>query len=1126
MRSLYNIYLFLALTFAAVAGAQIVLDPNPARVAGHIPTTPAEQLAVTNINPNFGVNGGLYSPEGVAVDTSTSPPILYVADTGNNRILAWKSATSTTLTNLQAPYLIIGQPNSYTTLPSINGGLYFPTGLLVDPKGNLYVADSGNNRVLRYPKPFANSNASPDIVLGQPDKFTSSKPNQGGSLSATTICLGGACPGGAGTYVSSLTMDSSGNLFVADAGNRRVLRYPAASLTAGALDPPADLVIGQAGFTVLAGAMSVTDRNTLYIPAGLAFDSAGHLFVTDALNRLIVYPAQVSSAPANTMGIAAIRFAGIVSPTPPTATASTLLNPSGIVMIDNGPAVLDSGDNRLLIFDAFSSADWAVASGDTTLSTPPPAAIAVLGQGSSLTAFTTSAVNAGNPQACVAPCSAGSEVATFSNPVAAAVAGNGDLFVVDSGNNRVLVYPNAGQVAAATEVLGQSDFPYDSPNSIHGKEFNFGPVSSSSYDSMVAAGGYPPEPYDAGIAVAVDSSTGMPHLYISDPSNHRVLGFADARKAGPGVQADIVIGQPNMSSAVCNYGGVANPATEALPRQPTQSSLCYPTGLAADPSGNLFVADSSNGRVLRFPAPFAAGNSSQKANLVLGQSGFTGISNPQASQSVMMFPYGLVFDPARGLLVSDEAANRVLLFSMTNPTNGESASTVIGQPNFTSIGSSVLSSPHHIAEDSIAEVYVADAGHNQILIFNIPSGMSTDTPVNSFTGLSYPEAVWVNPNKVAGYNNDIWVGDSAYFLSRYPVPNPLVTGNTPLLTCRSALFCAAEVTGPVPGICTGSGLCELPAIAITQDSYGALYVADTSNRVAIHYPALSGTNGASFVCAMGCNLGGLKGSPSPPGLAPGAFGTLFPFAPFSPAVTATPNTVVPVPTTLGGVQVLISCASGITCPPAGQPTGGAFTQGFAYSPLTYVSSGQVNFVVPFEAPTSGTAQVVMVNASTSQVLGSGSLTMNAASPGFFVFNAASGQIPAAGQIAALNQNNTVNSATNMAQVSSYVQLFLTGQGLVPNAPPDGQGSTGALSTSSKPVVYIGGSQATVSYSGLAPGYPGLWQINVQVPQNPILPEGFPTNIFPVQVLYEGLTSNIPANNGNPSLATTIAIKAQ
>ena len=99
MRSLYT-YSFLALTFAAVAGAQIVLDPNPARVAGHPSTTPAEQLVVTNLNPNFGAPGGLYFPEGVAVDTSGSAPILYVADTVNNRILAWTNATSTTLANL------------------------------------------------------------------------------------------------------------------------------------------------------------------------------------------------------------------------------------------------------------------------------------------------------------------------------------------------------------------------------------------------------------------------------------------------------------------------------------------------------------------------------------------------------------------------------------------------------------------------------------------------------------------------------------------------------------------------------------------------------------------------------------------------------------------------------------------------------------------------------------------------------------------------------------------------------------------------------------------------------------------------------------------------------------------
>src|SRR5580700_7807140 len=111
MRTLYT-YSFLALTLAAGAAGQIVLDPSPARVMGHPATTPAEQLLVTNINPDFAVNGGLYSPAGVAVDTSGATPILYVADYSNNRILAWKNATSSTLTSEQAPDFILGQPNS------------------------------------------------------------------------------------------------------------------------------------------------------------------------------------------------------------------------------------------------------------------------------------------------------------------------------------------------------------------------------------------------------------------------------------------------------------------------------------------------------------------------------------------------------------------------------------------------------------------------------------------------------------------------------------------------------------------------------------------------------------------------------------------------------------------------------------------------------------------------------------------------------------------------------------------------------------------------------------------------------------------------------------------------------
>ncbi len=1145
MRSIYR-YILPALAFAAAAGAQTatVLDPSPARVIGHPSTTPAEQLLVNNFNPNFGLNGGMYSPQSVALDTSGSTPILYVADSGNNRVLAWKNASSASLTNQQPPQppdLIIGQTSAYTTFPLTNGGLWNPTAVLVDSSGNLYIADSGNNRVLRYPQPFSNAAAcspanpptqcdtgSPDLWLGQPDRFTSRNPNQGGRA-ATTLYLSG----GGSIYVSALAMDGSGNLFVVDPGNGRVLRYPAASLVAGAVAPPvpADLVVGQTSFTTDTGPSGPEDKNILYFPAGLAFDREGHLFVTDAQNRMVVYPSQVSSAAAGTSGITAIRFAGVLpSSTPATSPCATtpldctFSNPEGIVMINDGPAVMDAGNNRMLMFDSFSSKDWTLASGDTTLADPPMVAIAVLGQGTTLTNLTSISINAGNVQA---------GAATFSGPVSGAVAGT-DLFVADAGNHRVLIFPNAttaGQISAsATVVLGQGNFPYDSPNSLQGNAFFF----ASGYSSTGDAG------------LAVDSSSGTPHLYVSDHNNHRVLGYADARTVALGVKADLVIGEPDLYTAVCNFGGVVNPPGETLPLQPTQSSMCYPTGLAVDPSsGDLYVADSGNGRVLRFPAPFNPANSSLKADLVLGQSAFTGISNPQASQSVMVSPYGLWFDPARGLMVSDVTANRVLIFPIDNATNGEAASAVIGQANYTATSPSLLNAPHHIAEDSIGQLYVADTGNGRIVVFNTTSGIESTT----LTGLSSPEAVWVDTQ------NDVWAGDGAS-LHFYP---PLSTqgSNTETVAFASVEVQAAEVKPgsflPCPAAGYGPitvgpspqtvAFCEYPTLAMTQDTNGALYVADASNRVGIHYPALAGENGASFVCTMGCNLGGLTeacttidGNPLGCGLAPGAYASLFLFngGAFVQGA-ATTNTTYPVPSTLDGVSVLVSgsCQNSL-CP----------------APLTYVSASQINYVLPFETNLNtvnpctnalgfvtgsslvldSCAQVQVVDTSTQQVLASGSLVVGTASPGFFT---AAGD--GYGQIAALNCNqtpceDTKNNATNPANQGSVLQLFMTGQGLIPNYPPDGQGSSGPVSTS-PPTVLVGGSLATVQYSGLAPGYPGLWQLNITIPTHPAIPAGtaFPPGVFPVIVSYEGLKSNTPGFNltacGSPPVncATTIVI---
>ena len=88
-----------------------------------------------------------------------------------------------------------------------------PARVALDPSGNLWVADTGNNRVLRFPKGpdgFASGQAA-DVVLGQPD-FTSSGPETG----ATSM-----------NSPTGVSVDPSGNVWVADMTNSRVLQFVA-----------------------------------------------------------------------------------------------------------------------------------------------------------------------------------------------------------------------------------------------------------------------------------------------------------------------------------------------------------------------------------------------------------------------------------------------------------------------------------------------------------------------------------------------------------------------------------------------------------------------------------------------------------------------------------------------------------------------------------------------------------------------------------------------------------------------------------------------------------------------------------------------------------------------------------
>ena len=124
------------------------------------------------------------------------------------------------------------------------------------------------------------------------------------------------------------------------------------------------------------------------------------------------------------------------------------------------------------------------------------------------------------------------------------------------------------------------------------------------------------------------------------------------------------------------------------------------------------------------------------------------------------------------------------------------------------------------------------------------------------------------------------------------------------------------------------------------------------------------------------------------------------------------------------------------------------------------------------------------------------------------------------QIAALNQDGTINSPSNPAVRGQVIQIFGTGQGLVANAPPDGQPSTGLLPTPVNPQILLGASfvpDANITYSGLAPSEIAVWQINFTIPAT-----ATSGNNVPIRVLMNSIPNDNPSNPGQ--IATTIAVK--
>jgi uncharacterized protein (TIGR03437 family) len=166
------------------------------------------------------------------------------------------------------------------------------------------------------------------------------------------------------------------------------------------------------------------------------------------------------------------------------------------------------------------------------------------------------------------------------------------------------------------------------------------------------------------------------------------------------------------------------------------------------------------------------------------------------------------------------------------------------------------------------------------------------------------------------------------------------------------------------------------------------------------------------------------------------------------------------------------------------------------TPLFFASSTQINFQVPWELRNQSQSTL----AATLDSAASAAQTVSVApvAPAIFTTNASG-----SGQGAILDTTYRLVDSANPVAAGSYVLIYCTGLGAVSDQPATGSPApSDPLAWSATPTVTIGGAAANVQFSGLAPGYVGLYQVNAQVPAGSATGSS-----VPVVISMGGVTSN-------------------
>jgi sugar lactone lactonase YvrE len=491
--------------------------------------------------------------------------------------------------------------------------LFYPSGLGVDRQGNVYIADTENNTIRRV------DTSGNILTVAGARQGCETQPKCGDGRKAIYAYL---------LNPQGVTVDAAGNLYIADTGNH-VIRYVNAKT--GIITLYAGNYVACGDPTSPCGDGGAAKQASLNSPMGISRDSQGNVYIADTLDNRIrmVDKHHVITTVAGTG----------VPCTPKSNPPSCGDGASAILANIGGPrAVSVSAPGVYYIADTRANRVRVVSAGVINAFAGIPGQAGFSGDGGSPLSATLTAPNG-----------------VFVDPA-------GNVFISDTGNQRIREVTGAGQNAVINTILG----------------------GGSGGDAAAANGTYAmlASPYQ----VAVDASN---NYYIADTYNNRirVVNTQSTPISVAGVQV-----QPGNIATVAGTGDVGYTGDNGPALSATMKS---PFAAAVDSAGNIFIADSYNGWVRRVDS-------------------VTGIITSVSATKPVTLPSALAIDQAGDLYIADPPAQVVWKVSGTtiSVVAGNGTAGYSGDGGLAT--SAQLSSPFGVAVDQNNNIFIADSVNNVI----------------------------------------------------------------------------------------------------------------------------------------------------------------------------------------------------------------------------------------------------------------------------------------------------------------------------------------------------------------------------------------------------------------------------